>query len=977
MSADTENLRLDALYALNLLDTEPEEEFDAITDLAVALTGARMAAVSLVDRDRQWFKSNIGIPATETPRDIAFCHHAIQKDDVFIVPDALEDPLFADNPLVTGTPHIRTYAGVPLREPDGYKIGTLCVIHDEALSISDTALERLRALARVVEEHLVSRSALKNSNQLSHLLAAITEAQSARLLSPDADVFPDLLAALRRYTQSEAGFIARIDSVPSLLALATGSMAESDVRIAISRLHDVQKTLPSLLAGQRIYDHATLSELGTPIDNALGLPLRDGDQQIGWVGLFNRAGGFSPEIAQACRPVQTLLSSLLQAEAHETQRKAMADTLALTHRRYELAVRGSGVGIWELDLEKNELAASLNLMHMIGLESQVAKDEAFTIVPRDTMRGPIHPDDLERVDVKLDALVRGENEVFDARYRHQHPDGHYIQVHTVGRAYRDEEGRLTRMAGWTRDITDSVQVEREHARVKDRLQAVTELGGIGSWEVNLPDGQPSWDAMTRKIHEVDSQYTPDLESAINFYAPEARQIMTEAVERGLKTGASWDLELPLVTATGRPIWVRAVGKPVFERGEIVRLVGSFQDITQRRQYEEELDQKRRDAEAANLAKSQFLANMSHEIRTPLNGVLGMAQLLSDTPLNAEQNRYVSTLEDSGTALLDLIEDILDLSKIEAGALVLESHPFSPVEIGTGVLNMLSANAMEKGIDLQIESTMPEGQTYLGDAKRIRQVLINLIGNAVKFTDFGEVVLAISDTKDGLVLEVTDTGRGIPDNQQDKIFGRFSQVDESFTREHGGTGLGLAITREIIELCGGQISLTSRVGQGSRFTVILPLPSAQGQTASSSPEAQPDRIRKPNSVSTANRTGRVLVVDDIATNQIVVSALIRKLGLGCDLAGNGEEALQMLQSQSFDLILMDVHMPVMSGDDAIRAIRASDQPWANIPIYALSADATPDAREALLSIGADGFLTKPLDLAEVEAVLARITPETVD
>ncbi len=426
---------------------------------------------------------------------------------------------------------------------------------------------------------------------------------------------------------------------------------------------------------------------------------------------------------------------------------------------------------------------------------------------------------------------------------------------------------------------------------------------------------------------------------------------------------------------GKWLWINSRAKALFDKdGNAVRLTGSHRDITDAREIEHHLIEATKKAEKANRAKSEFLAHMSHEIRTPLTAVTGIAEILDmqSKESDPKKKKLIKTLLNSAESLKDLISDVLDISKIEADEIKIMKSEFPLDDMFNNVKNMMEIKAQEKGLEFEFNFDDFQNKVFYGDRIRIRQILVNLIGNAIKFTDTGYVKIKpllkeIDKTKSELTISVKDSGIGIPKKDQESIFSKFKQGDSSVSRKYGGTGLGLHISCELIRMMGGDINLKSAKDKGSTFTMSLPYQTSEMQSLSNIPKEA--KIK-----ATKNVKGRkALIVEDYEANVIVISHILEGLDIRYDHAENGLEAVSKFKKNKYDFVLMDIQMPEMDGFRATIEIRKHEDENLKkpTPIIAMTAHALTSEREKCFQVGMDDFVTKPIDMKDLKVKITAL------
>ena len=1071
-SSETERLRV--LHQCCILDTEPEEVFDDLTRLAARLCKAPIALISLVDEQRQWFKSTFGLEVKETHRDWAFCAHAILGTEPLIIHDAAADPRTCDNALVTGPPYIRFYAGIPLRTSDGHALGTLCVIDVVPRDLSAEQLDDLKSLAnqatgqiefrritcRLAEEKLALANSLSRMDQIA---AQVPGAVYQYLLRPDGtsclpyasrgihDIFrvtpeevhddasqifatvhpddhDDVVASIQesartlqpwrcefrvRFDDNEVRWISG-NSMPTRRSdrsvLWHGFVTDvTDQRLERDATQRVQAQL------QAIVDASTqVAIITTDLQGTITLFNSGAEQMLGYsaqemVGrqtpslihleseVQSRSEQLSRETGRDIKGFDTFVEYARQGR-HDAREwtyirkdgSRLTVSLAVTgirnsdntltgflgvatdvtgarkaeielrteRERLDLALTGAQLGTWDWNVQTGEELLDGRWAAIVGekLENLQSRVEEWS--------SRVHPDDIDRVWKIVEDHFMGITQVFESQYRLRHADGSYRWVVARGRLVeRGRRGNPLRMVGTLADVTVRVKAENE---AKAYAQLLHQFITCTPAAVAMLDNEMRYLQVSERWSQDYQIPYKDIVGRSHYDVfPDVPERWKQIYKRVLGGTTESCVEDRFDRSDGSTMWLQWEARPWYNAAnEIGGLILFTQVITKRKQTEADLIAAREAAEAANRSKSDFLANMSHEIRTPLTSILGYTDILSESSLSEDDRDFaLKTIKRSGIHLLRVINDILDLSKIEAGKMTLERIPFSPAVIVEEVLSYFQEQAQSKNLMLTAVAEGLIPKTICSDPVRLRQILVNLVGNAIKFTEFGgiRVVVRLQPSTPGepsrLAFEIHDSGIGISGPQLKTLFAPFVQGDGSATRTSGGTGLGLAICRRMARLLQGDVTVESILNAGSVFTVTIATGPLNGIEMTTSLVA-PLLVTTP--IPTLKLSGRILLAEDSPLNHRLISTMLTKAGAVVDIVENGHDAVEKATASlasPYDLVLMDIQMPIIDGYAASKILRSRGF---KAPIIALTANAMIEDRERCLAAGCNDFMTKPID-----------------
>ena len=620
------------------------------------------------------------------------------------------------------------------------------------------------------------------------------------------------------------------------------------------------------------------------------------------------------------------------------------------------------------DIEGNE-AGDMAIAIDVTYHYNAVRDSLLIIIPLSLAMGMILIYILYRivinVEIKLVAARKQEIELKEAEARES------LRREYIDKINNQNEELTISMEELSEARLVSEMSEKKLRRSEGRLARAQMIAHVGNWEWEIASGKIIWsDEIFRIFGHEPGDFEATYEAFSNAIHPDDRDLVTTQVTLAIEGEKDYSIDHRIVLPDGLERIVHEQGEVEFDdEGRAERMIGTIQDITARKEVEYALEEAKKAAYSASRAKSEFLSNMSHEIRTPMTTIFGMAELLTETDLNEVQADFVAHLIDSSDSLLNIINDILDISKIEAGKMTIEERTFDIEEEIEKITKMFKQKSKERGVELSknISSTIPKH--LIGDPVRFRQVLVNLIGNAIKFTEKGSVSVNLkcdisshcSETCT-MRIAVNDTGIGIDKGKLKTIFEEFSQADTSITRTHGGTGLGLTISRKLIEMMGGELHVESTVGKGSEFYFTLDLKIAPK-------EAETEKGRKGAAISKETPPLKILLADDSEDNRLLINTFLKDTLHTLDFAENGEEAFEMFTAANYDLILMDIQMPVLDGYEATKIIRKweEDHNRATVPIIAFTAYALKEEVEECMKAGCSDHLAKPVkkkDLFEI-------------
>jgi PAS domain S-box-containing protein len=889
-------------------------EFENLVILAAKICKAPVAFISMVNEHSVCLISKSGIEESIFQREVTFCNYTILGDTPLIIEDASKDERVSNLESVREN-NIIFYAGFPIVTPDGFPIGAMCVVDTCPRKLDEEQRQLLDALAKEAMEKMITlqeRSSLKNYEGLFNISSNLI-----CISGPDGEIiktnpaFKSLFGIFDDRQSNIFEIIHPEDVNPTRLELLNISKVGFTKSFTIKCL---------AISGVRTIQWTSNLDFSTGILYSIGLDITEQQQQLE-INLANQL-------------------------------------------RWKFALEGAGDGIWDWNFPTNKVYYSEQWKKMLGYESHEVGDSLEDWSSR------VHPDDLERSLSSLSKYFSGQIPVYENELRMLCKDGTYKWIL--------DRGMVTE---WTED-KKPLRVIGTHTDISTRKAYEAQLAYKEQWVRSLISNMDDLVfILDKNLVYIDYFQGPSKqlflspeifigESVDGFFPEPSNTIIRKNLEKCLSTGEKQVSEYNLPMPDGIK-WYELITTKFTNQFDEETLICVVREKTKQKQAELELIEKQKQIEAANKAKSEFLANMSHEIRTPLNGIIGFAELMQDTKLEPTQQEYMGFINQSAHSLLELINDILDLSKIEAGGLELVEEATRLSNLTAKVMDLIKFQAIKKGIKLKLDISPNAPEHVFVDGLRLKQVLINLISNAVKFTEQGEVELKVehvgaSDpSRCTLKFSVIDTGIGIDPKNQQKIFKAFSQEDGSISRKYGGTGLGLTISSNLLEKMESKLELISEPGKGSTFFFELDL----RITDNSNDEITNNETEQQKASVNIMARATILIVEDNHVNMLLLKNVISTIMPQASIIGaeDGLKALNLTKEITPDLIFMDLHMPEMNGYDATKEIRKMEN-LNKVPIIAITAGLLKGEKETCFAVGMDYFISKPFSKENIVNVL---------
>ncbi|MEM6845427.1 MAG: ATP-binding protein [Bacteroidota bacterium] len=671
------------------------------------------------------------------------------------------------------------------------------------------------------------------------------------------------------------------------------------------------------------------------IEAYIGIPVTYNDRVFGTLNFSSpspRMQPFSEDDKQMIRIMGSWVSNILKTREN-------VFTLKQRNQQYERLIENTQACLYIHDLQGTILQVNSQLCQEIGYEEH----ELVGLNLKDFIYSS------QTVDAYLSELRKNGKAEGSFPCISKHKTVQHLSYKNI------TEGES--VLGFSQNITQRVITEQALVESESNLREAQALARLGSWTYDIFDDKISWTDEIFRIFERDpAESEPQIEDYLTLIHQEDRVELEEAIKEAIENGKAYTNDHRLLI-NGQVKYLHAIGRPQYDqRGNVIQLIGTLQDVTKSIKANQELVKAKESAEAAARIKQEFLANMSHEIRTPMNAILGFARLMLKSELTTDQQEYMQAVYGSAETLLVVINDILDFSKIEAGKLPIVPLHFDLKKLLDGIQKLFSVKVEEQNVRLVFDTDEHLPDALVGDPIRINQILNNLVNNAVKFTEKGSVevttrIASQTDRSYQVEIAIKDTGIGIATEKLEHIFGSFEQAQGDITRRYGGTGLGLSIVKKLVELMQGEIWVESTEGEGSVFTVRLPFEKGDVQKVCI------DGVEVNEMASLAELKGtKVLLTEDNRNNQILAKKYLSEVGCEVDIADNGEVAVAMVQQKIYDVILMDIQMPIMDGLEATETIQALD--IEHCPIIAMTAHALKSEENKYLSIGMSDYLSKP-------------------